>query len=134
VCSSDLSNKATKSITLTTHPHYSGGNTTYANLDVFTRHFSGNSNIITRSILATSLDDIIESFNINSIDLLKIDCEGAEYDILYDSNYFSSNIVKNMVGEFHNLRYNMADNNNQKLFDYSRSRVGGIIIITMLTI
>lgn len=129
-----VSNKTTKSITLTTHPHFSGGNTTYADMDTFTRHFGSNTNIITRTVPAISLDEIIESFNIDSVYLLKIDCEGAEYDILYDSGHFKSKIVKNMVGEFHNLKYNRVDNNNQKLLEYSRNYVDGILKITMLTI
>lgn len=129
-----VSNKTTKSITLTTHPHWSGGNTTYADIDTFRRHFGDNSNIITRVVPAIDLDEIISSFHIDSIHLLKIDCEGAEYDILYDSEQFKTKIVKNMVGEFHNLKYNSVDNNNEKLLEYSRNYVDGIVKITMLTI
>jgi hypothetical protein len=36
-------------------------------------------------------------------------------------------MVKNIVGEFHNLRYNnKADNNNNKLLEYCKSEVGYI--------
>jgi FkbM family methyltransferase len=47
---------------------------------------------ITRATLVpcTTLVDIIESNEIEHVDLLKLDCEGAEYEILYStpSHYF----------------------------------------------
>ena len=44
-----------------------------------------------------SLDRIIKEIG-KPIDLLKLDCEGAEYPILYQSDL---SMVKNIVGEFH---------------------------------
>ncbi len=37
-----------------------------------------------REVLAVSLEDIVKKNNLNQIDFLKIDCEGAEYDILFN--------------------------------------------------
>ena len=129
-----VSNKGTESITLTTHPEYSGGNTTYADVDQFKSHFRNNSAIQVRTIPAISLDAIMERESIPSLHLLKIDCEGAEYDILYDSEHFKSGKVQNLVGEYHNLKYNACENNNQKLLAYTRANVAGFVKVTMLTI
>lgn len=43
------------------------------------------------------LDDILEE-----VDLLKIDCEGSEFPILYTTSKLSK--IKKIVGEFHNFR------------------------------
>jgi FkbM family methyltransferase len=46
-----------------------------------------------------SVPSIIKEFNINSIDLIKFDVEGAEFKIF--SNNFPFDIVQSMVGEVH---------------------------------
>ena len=128
-----VSNKTTKNLTLTTHPLWSGGNTTYADKAAF-ESYHGSKNVVRTTVSTIGLDEIMNIHEIDKIHLLKIDCEGAEYDILYDSDYFKNNRIMNMVGEFHNLRYNSVDNNNEKLLDYSKKYVNGIIKITMLTL
>lgn len=52
-------------------------------------------------IESITLENIIKKYQINKIDLLKIDCEGSEYEILYNTK---EDILKNidyLVGEFH---------------------------------
>jgi len=46
-----------------------------------------------------TLDDLLIHFNITKCKLLKIDCEGAEYNILYNSTLLNRIIY--LVGEFH---------------------------------
>ena len=55
------------------------------------------------SVPCISLTDIIEQNNMLQIDLLKMDCEGSEYDIIYntDKNYVQR--IKIMVAEVHDL-------------------------------
>jgi FkbM family methyltransferase len=50
-----------------------------------------------------SLEDIIKQNNISYIDFLKIDCEGAEFDILENTDmFYHENIpIENMFIEFH---------------------------------
>jgi FkbM family methyltransferase len=50
-----------------------------------------------------SLEDIIKQNNISYIDFLKIDCEGAEFDILENTDmfYHEDISIKNMFIEFH---------------------------------
>jgi FkbM family methyltransferase len=86
------------------HPHYSGGNTTYADNAQFESFF--NCKITSYNVPALSLDNIIQKYSINNIELLKIDCEGGEFDIIYDSNAIKNMHIHNIVGEFHDFRYN----------------------------
>ena len=63
----------------------------------------------TTQIPAISLGEIIEMNKLHSIDLLKLDCEGSEYPIIYesDSNIFDK--IKNIAVEIHDLDF---DKNN----------------------
>lgn len=36
-------------------------------------------------VLATTLEDIVSDYNLSKIDVLKMDCEGAEYNIIYNT-------------------------------------------------
>jgi FkbM family methyltransferase len=121
--------KETKTIELCLHPSYSGGNTTCADKAVFTN------NTIVECV---SFDEIIETYKISKIDLLKIDCEGAEYEILYESERFKERIVKAIVGEFHNLSYNTKitnyNYNANNLVEYCKLYVDKLLPITILNI
>lgn len=51
---------------------------------------------------STTFDKIREEFNITKIDFLKTDCEGGEYSIFNNKNFFwIKNNVKKIVGEWH---------------------------------
>ena len=97
-----VSKDGVDSLELCLHPDYSGGNSTYSDVNNFKSHFNTN-NISSYTVKCISLDKIVDDNFIDEIELLKIDCEGAEYDILYNSSNIKKNIVKNMVGEFHNF-------------------------------
>lgn len=55
------------------------------------------------SVKVSTLDSLIEKYNIKHCDLLKIDCEGAEYEILFglDPKYFT--IIDSIVLEVHKI-------------------------------
>jgi FkbM family methyltransferase len=126
-----VTKKEITSLKLYIHPHYSGGNSTYAGLDAINQFF--NKNIDFYEVNTTYLDKIIADNNISEVELLKIDCEGAEYDILYNSEFMRTNNIKNMVGEFHNLQYNTLVNSNYNdLLNYCEEYVKGILKITKL--
>ena len=115
------------------HPQYSGGNTTYSNKDAFTNTF--NTNIVMYNVPTISLDDIINKYKITTIECLKIDCEGGEYDIIYDSTYVKTGFIKNIVGEFHNLHYNTKVHHTaEELLIYCKQYITGLCKITMLTL
>jgi FkbM family methyltransferase len=52
---------------------------------------------------AVSLDELIHQCGADRIDLLKVDIEGAEYDVLSDRNHPSLQRVRRIVCEYHNL-------------------------------
>jgi FkbM family methyltransferase len=60
-----------------------------------------------------SLEDIIKQNNISYIDFLKIDCEGAEFDILENTEIFYHNKlpIKNMFIEFHRFMERLENKN-----------------------
>lgn len=124
-----VSKKGVSELTLTLSPLCSGGNTTYSNKKTAEEFFK-NPSIEAYTVPVTSLDAIIDEHSINCVPLLKIDCEGAEFDILYDSEYLKKRYIKNIVGEFHKLVYNQIDpkltDNPQKLKDYCAQYVDSI--------
>ena len=114
------------------HPFYSGGNTTYSNINNLNSHF--HTKINTYRVDCISLDKIITDSNITEIELLKIDCEGAEYDIIYDSKLLKNKIINNMVGEFHNLKYNIINHTAEELINYCKPFINNIFQIGVLNI
>lgn len=63
--------------------------------------YNNESNIIRENITLINFNEFVKSNNINEIYLLKIDAEGAEYDILLENELLINGNIKNIVGEFH---------------------------------
>jgi hypothetical protein len=93
-----------------------------------------NQEIISYYVDCISLDEIIIQNNINEVELLKIDCEGAEYDILYNSISLKNKIIKSMVGEFHNLKYNKLENTGEQLILYCKEFISEIFKVSILNV
>lgn len=53
------------------------------------------------SVESITINDIIKNNNIDKIKLLKIDCEGSEYEILNNADKNILNKVEYLFGEFH---------------------------------
>ena len=53
---------------------------------------------------ATTLDQLFERHQIADCELLKIDVEGAEYDILYAASDATFARIRRIYGEYHNVR------------------------------
>lgn len=68
---------------------------------VFNDFSSQNQNVI--KIKAITLEQIIESNNLDSVDLLKLDCEGSEYPIIYETPKHVWSKVKMVYMEDHPL-------------------------------
>jgi FkbM family methyltransferase len=58
---------------------------------------SGNSG----TVHALSLDDLLEEHGVDEVDVLKLDCEGAEFDILHSSDDRLLRRHRFIVGEYH---------------------------------
>jgi FkbM family methyltransferase len=125
-------NNIDKKTTLFKTPGFTGGNTICSENKNISNFYNVES-VESVEVECISLDNFIDDNNIKNIKLLKIDCEGAEYDILYESKYFKLGIVENMVGEFHDLQYNIKSKNDiNELINYSKQYVDGIFKITIL--
>ena len=55
----------------------------------------------TVSVKATSLDDLFDNYNLMSVDLLKIDIEGAEWQVL--PSFRQLDKVRTIIGEVHRI-------------------------------
>lgn len=55
-------------------------------------------------VKSISLDDLFNKHNLNHIDFLKMDCEGAEYEILLNASGETLNIINTISIEFHDLK------------------------------
>jgi FkbM family methyltransferase len=67
----------------------------------------GHSTVISRGkcieVPCVTLVDVLADNQIAKCDLLKIDVEGAEYDILYSASNNTLQKIKNIVVEFHDI-------------------------------
>lgn len=65
-----------------------------------------------------TLEEIFKKHNVNKLKLLKIDCEGSEYEILYNTNENILNSIENLIGEFHENKDLTDEYDIDKLCDY----------------
>jgi FkbM family methyltransferase len=57
----------------------------------------------TEKVRTISLVQIFQRFKINKVDFMKLDCEGAEYDILFSTPEPTLSRIRRIVGEYHDL-------------------------------
>ena len=60
-------------------------------------------------VKSLTLNEIIEENNIKSVDFLKLDCEGAEFEILYATTEKNLKKIKMIGGEYHEHKKYTAD-------------------------
>ena len=66
-------------------------------------------NRFTLQVPAIALSDILEEHQIEHVDLLKIDCEGSEYPIIYETPASCWEKIKFLVVEVHDLDRNQRN-------------------------
>jgi FkbM family methyltransferase len=59
---------------------------------------------LTERVEMVALKELLERTNIDAVDFLKIDCEGAEYQALYSSDAETLKRIKTISMEFHDLK------------------------------
>jgi FkbM family methyltransferase len=57
----------------------------------------------TEKVRAITLERILRRFKIESVDYMKLDCEGAEYEILFSTSPQILSRIRKIVGEYHDL-------------------------------
>ncbi|MFN6380047.1 MAG: FkbM family methyltransferase [Flavobacteriales bacterium] len=80
---------------------------------------SGETNAIEK-VKAITLDSLVSQFQLGEIDFLKMDCEGAEYDILFNVSDETLKKIKILSMEFHDLKSPV--NNAQALISYLENK------------
>jgi hypothetical protein len=70
------------------------------------------------SVAATTLDTIFERHRVSRCDLMKIDVEGAEYEILFGASKNTLAAIKSLYGEFHEIQSEEPDFNIDSLAVY----------------
>ena len=69
-------------------------------------------------IKSTTIDKIFKKHNIKELKLLKIDCEGSEYEILQNADVNLLKQIKSLRGEFHQSGKPKDKFNIEKLYKY----------------
>jgi FkbM family methyltransferase len=93
-----------------------------------------NASMTKQKIETITFDSLLDTHNIKTIDLLKIDCEGGEY-YLIESIKIKNSIIDHLIGEFHNLKYNKFENpnyNSAYLTSYLKNYVHNNFKVTYL--
>ncbi|WP_297298350.1 FkbM family methyltransferase [uncultured Brachyspira sp.] len=85
------------------------------------RHLNAVNSNINIAVKSMTFDDIFNKYNIDKCKLLKIDCEGAEYEILYNANENNLKKCCNMRGEFHG-----SESEQKKLYEYCLKYINNI--------
>lgn len=81
------------------------------------------------NIKSTTLEKIIKQRKIKTLKLLKIDCEGSEYEILYNTPKNILQNIQSLRGEFHENK-NLTDNYDiDKLYAYIQQYINDIKIV-----
>lgn len=84
---------------------------------------------ISEDIPSTTLNDIFKDNNIKSCKLLKIDCEGSEYEILYNTNKEFLEKCDHLRGEFHNSKKLRKQSlNSTDLINYCRQYIKDVYV------
>ena len=79
------------------------------------------------SIKSITFDDIFSNNNISKCKLLKIDCEGAEYEILYSANVENLKNCEYMRGEFH--KFYGENSKREDLYNYCSKYIKNIDVM-----
>lgn len=137
-----LVNKAVhseKNLKLIKHPLCSGASIMGVNKEKMDNYYNiqnpiyGKTTIEEITIDTISIDEVLSMFKIKNIHLLKIDCEGSEYDIFTTSKMLFNEIkIDNIVGEFHDLSYNEVNLTANDLVSLCENNINGIIDIKIL--
>lgn len=88
---------------------------------VIERNLNAINSNINLNVKSITFDDIFEKYNIDKCKLLKIDCEGAEYEILYSASENNLKKCENMRSEFHGNELDQI-----KLYEYSHKYIKNI--------
>lgn len=82
-----------------------------------------------KNIPAITLKEIIEKHGIKKVKLLKIDCEGAEYDIFNNTPAEYLGMIENLRGEFHEDYSKTKGKNITKLIKHCQQYIPNVNVV-----
>ena len=77
----------------------------------------------TTIVPSLTLQNIFDKHKINKLKLLKIDCEGSEYEILYNALTNTLSNIQYLQGEFHAVKDSGAKNHPEKLKEFCKKYI-----------
>ena len=102
-----------RSITMSINSANKGGSSTTDVISINSIMTKENS-----QVESITLEEIFNKYNINKLKLLKIDCEGSEYEILYNADTSLLKNIENLRGEFHENKNLTDEYDIDKLCEY----------------
>lgn len=102
-----------RSITMSINSANKGGSSTTDVISINSIMTKENS-----QVESITLEEIFNKYNINKLKLLKIDCEGSEYEILYNADTNLLKNIENLRGEFHENKNLTDEYDIDKLCEY----------------
>lgn len=82
------------------------------------------------NIKSTTLEKIMKKYKINTLKLLKIDCEGSEYEILYNTDEQILKKIKTLRGEFHENKQLSDAYDIDKLYTYINKYINDVKVVS----
>lgn len=92
--------------------------------DVFADNYNFDKNNI--EVSSVTLEEVFRRYHIDKLDLLKIDCEGSEYEILYNADKELLGRINHIRGEFHENRSKTDEYDADKLLAYVKQFSGDV--------
>lgn len=81
------------------------------------------------NIDSITLEEIFKKYNIKHLKLLKIDCEGSEYEIIYNTKPQILKSIEHVRGEFHENKKLTDKYDVEKLIEYLKQYIDDIIVV-----
>ena len=81
------------------------------------------------NIKSTTLENIMTKHKIKELKLLKIDCKGSEYEILYNTNEEILKRIKSLRGEFHENKRLTEEYDVENLYSYVRQYIDDVKVV-----
>lgn len=85
-----------------------------------------------KNIESITLDQIFEKHNLKKVKMLKIDCEGAEYEVLKNCSVKNLKKIQYLRGEFHEDANVNPDNKCADLVEYCKKYIPDVYVVNLI--
>ena len=116
--------KDARNVVMNINPYNSGGCSTQ---EVFATEYNYNTSNI--NVTSVTLENIFEKYSIKNLKLLKIDCEGSEYEILNNTPEQILHKIEYLRGEFHENKALTSEYDVDVLYDYCCKHIKNVSVV-----